>query len=68
MVVSEIGVRSLVLKVTEPIAILAGEFRHEGFKAGLPIRSFLQRPGPGAIRSLPAIPIFRNLADAFFLG
>ncbi|MDO9324167.1 MAG: PIN domain-containing protein, partial [Methanoregula sp.] len=34
-VIAEIGIRSLIIPVSEDIAILAGECRHEGFKGGI---------------------------------
>lgn len=68
MVVSEIGVRSLVLPVTEPIAILAGEFRHEGFKGGIADTIILATARTGGHMVVTGDPHFRDLADAVFLG
>lgn len=68
MVVSEIGVRSLVLPVTEPIAILAGEFRHEGFQGGIADTIILATARSAGHTVVTGDPHFRDLADAVFLG
>jgi predicted nucleic acid-binding protein len=67
-VVSEIGVRSLVLPVTESIAILAGEFRNEGFKGGIADTIILATARSGGHTVLTGDPHFRSLADAVFIG
>ena len=67
-VVSEIGVRSLVLPVTESIAILAGEFRNEGFKGGIADTIILATARSGGHTVVTGDPHFRSLADAVFIG
>lgn len=67
-VVSEIGVRSLVLPVTEPIAILAGECRNQGFKGGIADTIILATARSGGHTVVTGDPHFRDLADAVFLG
>lgn len=67
-VVSEIGVRSLVLPVTEPIAILAGELRNQGFKGGIADTIILATARSGGHTVVTGDPHFRELADAVFLG
>ena len=67
-VVSEIGVRSLVLPVTESIAILAGEFQNEGFKGGIADTIILATARSGGHSVVTGDPHFRDLADAVFIG
>ena len=67
-VVLEIGVRSLVLPVTEPIAILAGGLRNEGFKGGIADTIILATARSGGHTVVTGDPHFRSLADAVFIG
>jgi len=67
-VVSGIGVRSLVLPVTEPIAILAGELRNQGFKGGIADTIILATARSGSHMVVTGDPHFRDLADAVFPG
>ncbi|WP_321504229.1 PIN domain-containing protein [uncultured Methanoregula sp.] len=67
-VVFEIGVRSLVLPVTEPVAILAGEFRSEGFKGGIVDTIILATARSGGHRVVTGDSHFKGLDDAVFLG
>jgi len=66
-VVSEIGVRSLVLPVTESIAILAGEYRSEGFKGGIADTIILATARSGGHTVVTGDPHFRGLDDAIFI-
>ena len=63
-VVSEIGVRSLVIPVSEPIAILAGEFRSEGFKGGIADTIILATARSGGHMVVTGDPHFKDLSDA----
>lgn len=66
-VVAEIGVRSLVLPVTESIAILAGEYRSEGFKGGIADTIILATARSGGHTVVTGDPHFRGLDDAIFI-
>ncbi len=67
-VVFEIGVRSLVVPVTEPVAILAGEFRLEGFKGGIADCIILATARSGGHRVVTGDAHFKGLDDAIFIG
>ena len=66
-VVTEIGIRSLVIPVTEDIAILAGECRPVGFKGGIADTIILATARAGGHTVVTGDPHFRALPDAVFL-
>lgn len=66
-VVAEIGVRSLVIPVTEDIAILAGEFRSEGFKGGIADTIILATARSGGHKVVTGDSHFQNVSDAVFI-
>ena len=66
-VVSEIGIRSLVIPVTEDIAILAGEFRNEGFKGGIADTIILATARSGGHKVVTGDPHFKDISDAVFI-
>jgi len=66
-VVSEIGIRSLVIPVTEDIAILAGEFRNEGFSGGIADTIILATARAGGHKVVTGDPHFKALSDAVFI-
>jgi predicted nucleic acid-binding protein len=66
-VVTEIGIRSLVIPVTEDIAILAGECRPAGFKGGIADTIILATARAGGHTVVTGDPHFRALPDAVFL-
>jgi predicted nucleic acid-binding protein len=63
-VLLEIGIRSLVIPVTEEIAILAGEFRSEGFKGGIADTIILATARSGGHKVVTGDPHFKTLSDA----
>jgi predicted nucleic acid-binding protein len=67
-VVSEIGIRSLVIPVTEDIAILAGEFRNEGFKGGIADTLILATARSGGHKVVTGDPHFKGISDAVFIN
>ncbi len=67
-VVSEIGIRSLVIPVTEYIAILAGEFRNEGFKGGIADTIILATARSGGHKVVTGDPHFKTISDAVFIN
>ncbi len=67
-VVYEIGVRSLIVPVTEPVAILAGEFRSEGFKGGIADCIILATARSGGHSVVTGDAHFKGLEDAIFIG
>jgi predicted nucleic acid-binding protein len=66
-VVSEIGIRSLVIPVTEDIAILAGEFRNDGFKGGIADTIILATARFGGHKVVTGDPHFKEISDAVFI-
>ena len=66
-VLSEIGIRSLVIPVTEEIAILAGEFRSEGFKGGIADTIILATARSGGHKVVTGDPHFKAISDAVFI-
>lgn len=66
-VISEIGVRSLVIPVTEEIAILAGGFRSEGFKGGIADTIILATARAGGHSVVTGDPHFKEIPDAVFI-
>jgi len=66
-VVSEIGIRSLVIPVTEDIAILAGEFKNEGFKGGIADTIILATALSGGHTVVTGDPHFKAISDAVFI-
>ncbi|MFA4826192.1 MAG: PIN domain-containing protein [Methanoregula sp.] len=66
-VVSEIGIRSLVIPVTEDIAILAGEFKNEGFKGGIADTIILATARSGGHTVVTGDPHFKAISDAVFI-
>ncbi len=66
-VISEIGVRSLVLPVTESIAVLAGEYRNEGFRGGIADTIILATARSGGHSVVTGDPHFRGVDDAIFI-
>jgi predicted nucleic acid-binding protein len=66
-VVAEIGIRSLVIPVTEDIAILAGEFRNEGFKGGIADTIILATARSGGHKVVTGDPHFKAISDAVFI-
>jgi predicted nucleic acid-binding protein len=66
-VLSEIGIRSLVIPVTEEIAILAGEFRSEGFKGGIADAIILATARSGGHNVVTGDPHFKTISDAVFI-
>lgn len=66
-VISEIGIRSLVIPVTEDIAILAGEFRNEGFKGGIADTIILATARSGGHKVVTGDPHFKAISDAVFI-
>lgn len=67
-VVSEIGIRSLVIPVSEYIAILAGEFRNEGFKGGIADTIILATARSGGHKVVTGDPHFKTISDAVFIN
>jgi predicted nucleic acid-binding protein len=67
-VVSEIGIRSLVIPVTEYIAILAGEFRNEGFNSGIADTIILATARSGGHKVVTGDPHFKTISDAVFIN
>jgi predicted nucleic acid-binding protein len=63
----EIGVRSLVIPVTEDIAILAGEFRSEGFRGGIADSIILATARAGGHKVVTGDPHFKEIPDAVFM-
>jgi predicted nucleic acid-binding protein len=63
----EIGVRSLVIPVTEDIAILAGEFRSEGFRGGIADSIILATARAGGHKVVTGDPHFKEIPDAVFI-
>jgi predicted nucleic acid-binding protein len=66
-VVSEIGIRSLIIPVTEDIAILAGEFRSEGFKGGVADTIILATARTGGHKVVTGDPHFKEMADTVYI-
>jgi predicted nucleic acid-binding protein len=66
-VISEIGIRSLVIPVTEDIAILAGEFRNDGFKGGIADTISLATARSGGHKVVTGDPHFKEVSDAVFI-
>jgi predicted nucleic acid-binding protein len=66
-VVSEIGIRSLVIPVTEDIAILAGEFKKEGFAGGIADTIILATARSGGHKVVTGDPHFKAISDAVFI-
>jgi predicted nucleic acid-binding protein len=66
-VVLEIGIRSLVIPVTEDIAILAGEFRNEGFKGGIADTIILATSRAGGHKVVTGDSHFKEIPDAVFI-
>lgn len=66
-VVAEIGIRSLVIPVTENIAILAGEFRNKGFKGGIADTIILATARSGGHKVVTGDPHFKAISDAVFI-
>ena len=66
-VVSEIGIRSLVIPVTEDIAILAGEFRNKGFKGGIADTIILATARSGGHKVVSGDPHFKAISDTVFI-
>jgi predicted nucleic acid-binding protein len=66
-VVSEIGIRSLVIPVTEDIAILAGEFQNEGFKGGIADTIILATARSGGHKVVSGDPHFKAISDTVFI-
>jgi predicted nucleic acid-binding protein len=66
-VVSEIGIRSLIIPVTEDIAILAGEFKNEGFKGGISDTIILATARSGGHKVVTGDPHFKAISDAVFI-
>jgi predicted nucleic acid-binding protein len=66
-VISKIGIRSLVIPVTEDIAILAGEFRNEGFKGGIADTIILATARSGGHKVVTGDPHFKAISDAVFI-
>jgi predicted nucleic acid-binding protein len=66
-VVSEIGIRSLVIPVTEDIAILAGEFRNEGFKGGIADTIILATARSMGHKVVTGDPHFKAISDTVFI-
>ena len=66
-VVSEIGIRSLVIPVTEDIAILAGEFRSGGFKGGTADTIILATARAGGHKVVTGDSHFKEIPDAVFI-
>jgi predicted nucleic acid-binding protein len=64
---SEIGIRSLVIPVTEEIAILAGEFQSEGFKGGIADTIILATARSGGHKVITGDPHFKAIPDAVFI-
>jgi predicted nucleic acid-binding protein len=67
-VVFEIGIRSLVIPVTEYIAILAVEFRNEGFKGGIADTIILATARSGGHKVVTGDPHFKTISDAVFIN
>jgi predicted nucleic acid-binding protein len=63
----EMGVRSLVIPVTEDIAILAGEFRSEGFRGGIADSIILATARAGGHKVVTGDPHFKEIPDAVFI-
>ncbi|MCX6698486.1 MAG: PIN domain-containing protein [Methanomicrobiales archaeon] len=66
-VVFEIGIRSLVIPVTESIAILAGEFRNEGFKGVIADTIILATARSGGHTVVTGDPHFESTSDAVLI-
>ena len=66
-VVSEIGIRSLVVPVTEDIAILAGALRSEGFKGGIADTIILATARLWGHTVVTGDTHFKALSDVVFL-
>ena len=66
-VITEIGIRSLVVPVTEDIAILAGELRNEGFKGGIADTIILATARLGGHTVVTGDPHFKALVDVVYL-
>ena len=62
------GVRSLVVPVTEPVAILAGGFRSEGFRDGTADCIIPATARSGGHRVVTGDAHFKGLDDAIFIG
>ena len=66
-VISEIGIRSLIMPVTEDIAIRAGEFRNEGFKGGIADTIILATARTGGHTVVTGDPHFKGISDAVYI-
>ena len=66
-VVSEIGIRSLVIPVTEDIAVLVGEFKNEGSKGGIADTIILATVRSGGHKVVTGDPHFKLISDAVFI-
>ncbi|MDD5189215.1 MAG: PIN domain-containing protein [Methanoregula sp.] len=66
-IVREIGVRSLIVPVSETIAILAGELKKDGFKGGIADTLILAMAREGNHTIITGDPHFRNLPDVVFI-
>jgi len=66
-VVHEIGIRSLIVPVNEEIAILAGDYRRDGFCGGIADTLILATARSGNHTVVTGDPHFRDLPDVVFI-
>lgn len=66
-IIAEIGIRSIIVPVTEIIAIIAGELEEDAFKGGIADRIILATARSGNHKVVTGDLHFRDLPDAVFI-
>jgi predicted nucleic acid-binding protein len=66
-VVHEIGIRSLIVPISEEIAILAGDYRRDGFFGGIADTLILATARSGNHKVVTGDPHFKDLPDVAFI-